>query len=91
MGQGIYTSISMILAEELDADLATGHARARAAERQAVRQSDFGIQVTGNSNSIRAFWKPLRKAGAGARAMLVEAAAQSGRSSRRAAPRRTAR
>src|SRR6202011_561987 len=36
----------------------------------------FGIQVTGNSNSIRAFWKPLRDAGAGARAMLVEAAAQ---------------
>jgi len=36
----------------------------------------FGIQVTGNSNSIRAFWMPLRKAAAGARAMLVEAAAQ---------------
>ena len=36
----------------------------------------FGIQVTGNSNSIRAFWKPLRTAGAAARAMLVQAAAQ---------------
>ena len=36
----------------------------------------FGIQVTGNSNSIRAFWKPLRNAGAAARAMLVQAAAQ---------------
>ena len=36
----------------------------------------FGIQATGNSNSIRAFWKPLRKAGASARAMLVQAAAQ---------------
>ncbi len=36
----------------------------------------FGIQVTGNSNSIRAFWKPLRQAGAAARAMLVQAAAQ---------------
>ncbi len=35
----------------------------------------FGIQVTGNSNSIRAFWKPLRVAGAAARAMLVQAAA----------------
>ena len=31
----------------------------------------FGVQATGNSNSMRAFWKPLRKAGAGARAMLV--------------------
>ena len=36
----------------------------------------FGLQVTGNSNSIRAFWKPLRNAGASARAMLVQAAAQ---------------
>jgi isoquinoline 1-oxidoreductase beta subunit len=36
----------------------------------------FGLQVTGNSNSIRAFWMPLRKAAAGARAMLVEAASQ---------------
>ena len=35
----------------------------------------FGIQVTGNSNSIRAFWKPLRMAGAAARAMLIQAAA----------------
>jgi len=36
----------------------------------------FGIQVTGNSNSIRSFWKPLRVAGATARLMLVQAAAQ---------------
>jgi isoquinoline 1-oxidoreductase beta subunit len=36
----------------------------------------FGLQVTGNSNSVRAFWMPLRNAGAGARAMLVQAAAQ---------------
>ena len=36
----------------------------------------FGIQVTGNSNSVRAFWLPLRKAAAGARVILVQAAAQ---------------
>jgi isoquinoline 1-oxidoreductase beta subunit len=36
----------------------------------------FGLQVTGNSNSIRSFWKPLRNAGASARAMLVQAAAR---------------
>ena len=36
----------------------------------------FGIQATGNSNSVRAWWKPLRTAGASARAMLVQAAAQ---------------
>ena len=40
MGQGIYTSISMILAEELDANVGFGQGRARAAERRAVRQSD---------------------------------------------------
>ena len=43
----------------------------------------FGLQATGNSNSIRAFWTPLRKAGAGTRAMLVQAAAAAGRSIRR--------
>ena len=36
----------------------------------------FQLQATGNSNSVRAFWTPLRKAGAGTRAMLVAAAAQ---------------
>ena len=41
MGQGVYTAIAMILAEELDADFAQGRAGARAAERQALRQSDF--------------------------------------------------
>ena len=35
----------------------------------------FGIQATGNSNSVRAFWKKLRAAGAAARAILIEAAA----------------
>ena len=45
MGQGIYTSIAMILAEELDADLSQVTLRACAAERQALRQSAFGIQV----------------------------------------------
>ena len=41
MGQGVYTAIAMILAEELDADFSQGRARARAAQRQALRQSDF--------------------------------------------------
>ena len=76
MGQGVYTSISMILAEELDADWRKVEVAARAAQRQALRQSRCSaLQVTGNSNSIRAFWKPLREAGASARAMLVQAAA----------------
>jgi isoquinoline 1-oxidoreductase subunit beta len=76
MGQGIYTSIGMILAEELD--VAWGQVQVEAAppSDKLYGNPTFGIQVTGNSNSIRAFWKPLRRAGAGARAMLVEAAAR---------------
>ncbi len=48
--------------------------RRRTTSSTAIRM--FGIQATGNSNSVRAFWKPLRTAGASARAMLVQAAAQ---------------
>src|ERR1700741_4778186 len=76
MGQGTYTSISMILAEELDADwkqVAVEHAPPNDA---LYGNPVFGLQATGNSNSIRAFWLPLRKAGAGTRAILVEAAAK---------------
>jgi len=76
MGQGVYTSIAMILAEELEADpkqIALQHAPPN---DKLYGNPTFGLQVTGNSNSIRAFWKPLRNAGASARAMLVQAAAQ---------------
>ncbi|MEN2792511.1 molybdopterin cofactor-binding domain-containing protein [Sphingomonas oligophenolica] len=75
MGQGTYTSISMILAEELDAawnQVAVEHAPPNDA---LYANPVFGLQATGNSNSIRAFWMPLRKAGAGTRAILVQAAA----------------
>ena len=76
MGQGVYTAIAMILADELDADfdkLALEHAPP---DDKLYGNPIFGIQVTGNSNSIRAFWKPLRAAGAAARLILVRAAAQ---------------
>jgi isoquinoline 1-oxidoreductase beta subunit len=76
MGQGTYTSISMILAEELDADFAQVVVEHAPPSDKLYRNPVFGIQVTGNSNSVRAFWKPLRNAGASARAMLVQAAAQ---------------
>jgi len=76
MGQGTYTSISMILAEELDADFARVAVEHAPPSDKLYGNPFFGIQVTGNSNSIRAFWDPLRKAGATARAMLVAAAAQ---------------
>ncbi|SHN84550.1 xanthine dehydrogenase family protein molybdopterin-binding subunit [Bradyrhizobium erythrophlei] len=76
MGQGVYTSISMILAEELDADFSQVTLEHAPPSDKLYGNPMFGIQATGNSNSIRAWWKPLRAASASARAMLVQAAAQ---------------
>src|SRR6267154_4172792 len=76
MGQGVYTSIPMILAEELDADFSQVTLLHAPPNDKLYGNPTFGLQVTGNSNSIRAFWMPLRNAGASARAMLVQAAAQ---------------
>src|SRR6266436_5331007 len=76
MGQGVYTSIAMILAEELDADLKQVTLQHAPPNDKLYGNPTFGLQVTGNSNSIRAFWKPPREAGASTRAMLVQAAAQ---------------
>jgi isoquinoline 1-oxidoreductase beta subunit len=75
MGQGVYTSIAMILAEELDAPWEQVRVEAAPPDDKLYGNPIFGIQVTGNSNSIRSFWMPLRKAGAGARAVLINAAA----------------
>jgi isoquinoline 1-oxidoreductase beta subunit len=75
MGQGVYTAIAMILADELDADFAAVTLEHAPANDKLYGNPTFGVQVTGNSNSIRSFWKPLRVAGATARAMLVAAAA----------------
>ena len=75
MGQGVYTAIAMILAEELDADYAKVVIKHSPASDKLYANPLFGIQVTGNSNSIRSFWDKLRGAGAAARAMLVTAAA----------------
>src|SRR6202165_2108036 len=76
MGQGVYTSIAMIIAEELDADLKQVALQHAPPNDKLYGNPTFGLPVTGNSNSIRAFWKPLRNAGASARAMLVQAAAR---------------
>src|SRR3982074_3508365 len=75
MGQGIYTAISMILAEELDADWSQVKLQHAPANEKLYGNPIFVIQATGGSTSVRAFWKPLRAAGASARAMLVQAAA----------------
>ncbi|MBU2364711.1 MAG: molybdopterin-dependent oxidoreductase [Alphaproteobacteria bacterium] len=76
MGQGVYTSISMILAEELDADFARVRVEHAPPDEAHYTNPMLGVQATGNSNSIRGWWTPLRKAGARTRAVLVQAAAQ---------------
>ena len=64
MGQGVYTAVAMILAEELDVPFEGIVLEAAPPNDKLYGNPSFGIQVTGNSNSIRAFWMPLRKAGA---------------------------
>jgi isoquinoline 1-oxidoreductase beta subunit len=74
MGQGPYTSVPMLVAEELDADWAK--VRFEAAPVAAVyNHSVYGIQMTGGSSSTWSEWERVRKAGATARAMLIAAAA----------------
>jgi isoquinoline 1-oxidoreductase beta subunit len=75
MGQGIYTALSMILAEELDAPFDAVTAIAAPPDDKLYKNPVFGFQATGGSTSVRGFWKPMRIAGAAARAMLVQAAA----------------
>src|SRR5712672_3575857 len=76
MGQGIYTAVAMILAEELDADFAKVTLEHAPPNEKLYANPAFGVQATGGSTSVRAFWEPLREAGASTRAMLVQAAAQ---------------
>ncbi len=77
MGQGTYTSMPMLLAEELE--VAPDQVRLEHAPPDDKRYANpfFGEQMTGASSSVRAFYEPLRRAGATARAMLVAAAAAS--------------
>jgi CO/xanthine dehydrogenase Mo-binding subunit len=70
MGQGVWTSLPMILAEELEADWK------QISIEQAGASTLFGDQTTGGSASVRSCWDPMRKAGAQAREMLISAAAQ---------------
>jgi isoquinoline 1-oxidoreductase subunit beta len=69
MGQGVRTSLPMILAEELDVDLN------QITIEQAGASTLYGDQTTGGSASVRTCWDPMRKAGAAAREMLISAAA----------------
>ena len=77
MGQGTYTSIPMLIAEELEVDLKQVRLEhAPPNEKLYGNPLLGGVQATGNSNAIRAAWQPLRQAGATARTMLVSAAAK---------------
>lgn len=69
MGQGVRTSLPMILAEELEADWK------QISIEQAGASTLYGDQTTGGSASVRTTWDPMRKAGAAAREMLISAAA----------------
>jgi isoquinoline 1-oxidoreductase subunit beta len=60
MGQGVYTAIPMILAEELDADFSKVEVEHAPPNEKLYANPILGVQATGNSSSIRAFWKPLR-------------------------------
>jgi isoquinoline 1-oxidoreductase beta subunit len=71
MGQGVRTSIAMVVADELEADWA----RVRVTQAWADEER-FGNQDTDGSRSLRHFFMPLRRAGAAARTMLEQAAAQ---------------
>src|SRR6185369_8236231 len=75
MGQGTYTSMSMLIAEELEVDLAKVSLEAAPASDKLYALPLLGFQVTGGSTSVMGFWEPLRRAGATARVMLIQAAA----------------
>ncbi len=77
IGQGAYTGLATLLAEELDADWGQMHVEPAPVNTKLYGNPAFGgaLQGTGGSTTINAFWESIRKAGATARAMLVAAAA----------------
>src|SRR5580658_7519122 len=75
MGQGVYTALPMLIAEELEVDLSQIKIDAAPVGDAYVNALNGG-QVTGTSNSVPEAWEKLRKAGAQARMMLIAAAAQ---------------
>ncbi|TWB87074.1 isoquinoline 1-oxidoreductase beta subunit [Bradyrhizobium macuxiense] len=76
MGQGTYTSIPMLIAEELEIGLKQVQLEHAPPSDKLYANPLLGVQATGNSNAMRGAWQPMRKAGATAKAMLVAAAAK---------------
>lgn len=76
MGQGTYTALPLLVAEELEVDPSALRLEHAPASDRLYANSFSGFQNTGGSTSIRSAWEPMRRAGAAARVMLVTAAAQ---------------
>jgi isoquinoline 1-oxidoreductase beta subunit len=76
MGQGVYTGLTTIVADELDADWSQMRAEHAPADVTKYANNLMGIQGTGGSTAIANSYEQLRKAGATARAMLISAAAK---------------
>jgi isoquinoline 1-oxidoreductase beta subunit len=76
MGQGVMTSMPMLVAEELDVDWNKVKMEWAPADLKYGNPDFGGMQLTAGSNSVRGMWKLLREAGAASRSMLVTAAAQ---------------
>jgi CO/xanthine dehydrogenase Mo-binding subunit len=76
MGQGTYTSLPMLIAEELEVDVDKVAIEHSPPDDKVYANPLIGAQLTGGSTSVRGTYVPLRRAGATARVMLVTAAAQ---------------
>ena len=76
MGQGVLTSLPMIVAEELEVEWKNVAFEAGPADKAFINPM-LGSQITGGSSSVKAFFEPLRKSAAAVREMLISAAAQS--------------
>ena len=76
MGQGVYTGLTQLIAEELDVDMQKITVTSAPANVTLYKNLSFGIQGTGGSTAVANSWKQLREAGAMAREMLISAAVQ---------------
>ena len=76
MGQGVNTSLSMILADEMEADWQMIKTETAPVNSDYINPESNSGQITAGSSSVKGFWDPLRKAGATVKLMLRQAAAQ---------------
>jgi len=74
MGQGVFTALPMLIAEDLEADWTKVRVESAPVD-PAYNHPAFGMQMTGGSTSVWSSWEQMRKAGATAKAMLIAAAA----------------